>query len=181
MRIGVDIDGVVANFVAAFIPLVKERFGLALREQDIYVHDLYLVLGIPPDQVMELIRKTIRCDLEPYPGAVRGLTRLCQRHQVTLVTARPADMMDITGKWLARRNIPHHHLLHFQEGLKHENRHAFDVFVDDHLREAFGLVSKVPHIIIFDHPWNRTFDLGGLFKRARNWRELVSIVEACEP
>lgn len=181
MRIGVDIDGVVANFVAAFIPLVRKRFGLVVREQDIYVHDLYLVLGIRPDQAMELIRETIRCDLEPYPGAAQGLARLRQKHHVTLVTARPPDMMDITKEWLARRDIPHDQLLHFEEGAKHENQYAFDVFIDDHLREAFGFINKVPHIIIFDHPWNRTFNLGGLLKRARNWREVVSLVDACQP
>ncbi len=180
MKIGVDIDGVVANFVASFIPLVQQRLGLTLREEDIYVHDLYLVLGILPDTAMKLIRDTIRCDLEPYPGAIRGLSRLRQRHEVTLVTARPPDMTDITEKWLARRKVPHDHLLHFEEGLKHKHQYAFDVFVDDHLREAFGFVNRVPHIIIFDHPWNRTLNLGGLFKRARDWHEVVSIIEACE-
>jgi uncharacterized HAD superfamily protein len=180
MKIGIDIDGVVANFVAHFLPLVKERYGLNLRERDIYVHDLYLVLGVPPDEAMELVRQTIRCDLEPYPEATRCLAQLCRTNEVTLVTARPQDMMDVTERWLARREVPYHRLLHFEEGSKHRNEYAFDIFVDDHLREAFGFIGKVPNIIIFDHPWNRTFDLGHLFKRARNWREVVSIVKACE-
>lgn len=180
MKVGVDIDGVVANFVAGFIPLVKERYGLILREQDIYVHDLYLVLGVPPDEAMDLVRQTISRDLEPYPGAIKGLARLRRRHQVALVTARPEDMLAVTEKWLAARQIQYDRLCHFKEGLKHRNQYAFDVFIDDHLREAFGLVGKVPHIIIFDHPWNRTFDVAGLFRRAHNWREVVSLVEAFE-
>ncbi|OGO08869.1 MAG: hypothetical protein A2Y61_06160 [Chloroflexi bacterium RBG_13_60_13] len=180
MKIGVDIDGVVANFVAGFIPLVKERYGLTLRERDIYVHDLYLVVGIPVQEGMELVRQTIRCDLEPYPGAIQGLARLRQKHEVTLVTARPEEMVGVTEKWLARRKIPYDRLLHFKEGSKYENEYAFDVFVDDHLREAFGFVGRVPHIIIFDRPWNRTFNVAGLFTRARNWRELVSLVTAWE-
>lgn len=177
MRIGIDIDGVVANFVAALVPLVKNRYGLALRERDIYVHDLDLVLGVMQYEVMDLVRQAIKCDLEPYPGAILGLRRLRRQHEVTLVTSRPVDMMDVTKAWLSRRGIPHDDLLHFGEGSKHHNELGFHVFVDDHLRETFGFVGKVPCIIIFDRPWNRTFNAGGLFKRAHNWRELVSIIE----
>lgn len=181
MRIGVDIDGVVADFVTPFLLLVKKRYGLVLRQQDIYVHDLHLVLGIPRGEAMDLVHETIRCDLQPYPGAIRGLARLRRDHEVMLVTSRPRDMMDVTRRWLSRRNIPHDRLLQFQEGSKHRSEHPFDVFVDDHLREALALVGKVPHIIVLDRPWNRTFNVAGVLKRARNWREVVSIVEACVP
>lgn len=180
MRIGVDIDGVVADFVTTFLLLVKKRYGLMLRQQDIYVHDLYLVLGIPRDEAMDLIRETIRCDLQPYPGAIRGLARLRRNHGVMLVTSRPRDMMDVTKRWLSRRNIPHDRLLQFQEGSKHRSEYPFDVFVDDHLREALALVGKVPHIILFDRPWNRSFNVAGHLKRAHSWGEIVSIVETCE-
>ena len=180
MKIAIDIDGVVANFVASFIPVVKQRYGLSLNTRDIYVHDLDLVLGVTPDEAMELVRSTLRCDLDPYPGAIRGLARLRRRHEVTLVTARPEDMMDVTTRCLRERNIIYHSLLHFTAGFKHQNEHAFDVFVDDHLREGFGFVGKVPHIIIFDRPWNRTFNVSNLFKRAHNWRELVSLIERLE-
>lgn len=178
MRVGVDIDGVVANFVAAFLPLVPERYGITIRERDIYVHDLYLVLGVRPHEALDLIRDTIRQDLQPYPGAVRGLKRLRKSHEVTLVTARPTDMMDVTRDWLENRGIAYDGLLHFEEGLKHTNNYSFDAFVDDHLREALGFVERVPHIIVFDHPWNRTFNVGRLIHRVSNWRRLVELIEA---
>jgi uncharacterized HAD superfamily protein len=176
MRIGVDIDGVIANFVATFIPLVRDRYGVSITEEDIYVHDLFLVLGIGEDESIQLIRDTLSQDLDLYPEARQSLARLARENEVVLLTARPADMMDLTRDWLRRRRVPYHTLVHLDEGFKHRDDTLFDVVIDDHLREVIRFAPSVPLVIIFDHPWNRSLNVRGLFKRASNWREVLDIV-----
>ena len=105
MRIGIDIDGVVADFVKTFIPLVRERYGLALTEEDIYVHDLFLVLGISESEAMELIRATICSDPGLIDGAKQAIDRLNQEHDVILLTARPEDLFDVTRQWLSKSSF----------------------------------------------------------------------------
>jgi len=176
MNIGIDIDGVIANFVGTFIPLAERRYGVQFAERDIYVHDLYLVLGVAEEEALRLIRMTIESNPEPYSGAVEALGQLNAQHNIILLTARPEDLMDVTVEWLTRWSIPHAQLVHLNEGLKHETSLSLDMIVDDHLREAFGFIGKVPHIVVFDRPWNQTFNVSGLFNRVHNWEELLAFV-----
>lgn len=177
MKIAIDIDGVVTDFVSTFRQVVREAYDRELRYEDIYVHDLFLVLGVTEERAIELIRKTLSLDLVPMPGALDGLARLSESHEVVLVTARPPDMMGITAEWLRRHKVPHHGLINLREGEKHGHGDEFDVVIDDHLRELVGFVGKAKKLIIFDHPWNRTLNVEGLFYRARGWSEVVRIIE----
>lgn len=178
MRIGVDIDGVVADFVKTFIPLVRERYGVALAEHDIYVHDLFLVLGITESEAIELIRATICSDLDLIDGAKEAIEKLNQEHELILLTARPEDLLDVTERWLSKRGIKYRELVHLREGQKFAPEHAFDVVVDDHLREVIRFIGKARKIIVFDHPWNQSFNARGLFDRAYTWNDVLAIVDA---
>ena len=178
MRIGLDIDGVLANFVKTFIPLVRERYGVALAEQDIYVHDLFLVLGITESEAIELIRATIRSDLDLIDGAKEAIETLNREHDVILLTARPDDLLGVTKQWLAAKGIPYSELLHVREGAKSAASLSLDVVVDDHLREAIAFAGKVRKIIVFDHPWNHSFNAGRLFERAYSWDDVLRIIDA---
>ena len=181
MRIGIDIDGVVADFVKTFIPLVRERYGLALTEEDIYVHDLFLVLGISESEAMELIRATICSDPGLIDGAKQAIDRLNQEHDVILLTARPEDLFDVTRQWLSKRGIKYRELLHLREGQKSTPQQAFDLVVDDHLREVIRFAGKARKIIVFDHPWNQSLNVRGLFDRAYTWHDVLAIVDAMNP
>jgi uncharacterized HAD superfamily protein len=181
MNIGIDIDGVIANFVGTFIPLAQQRYGISFTERDIYVHDLYVVLGITEAEALELIRATITSDPRPYDGAVEALRRIHAKHDVVLMTARPKDLMDVTAQWLARWSIAYRQLVHLDEGFKHEASLSLDIIVDDHLREALGFVGKVPHIVVFDRPWNQTLNVARLFERVRTWEELVDLIRRLSP
>jgi uncharacterized HAD superfamily protein len=178
MRIGVDIDGVVADFVRTFIPLVRERYGVALAEHDIYVHDLFLVLGITEPEAMELIRAAICSDLDLIHGAKEAIDTLNQQHDVTLLTARPEDLLEVTRQWLSKRGIRYRELLHLREGQKSAPQRAFDVVVDDHLREVIRFAGKARKIIVFDHPWNQSLNVRGLFDRAYTWEDVLAMVDA---
>jgi uncharacterized HAD superfamily protein len=128
------------------------------------------------EQIMPLIRKTIASDPPPIDGAVESLRRLNELHNVTLVTARPADMDETTKGWLAAHGIAYGQLEHMDEGAKSLGDHVFDVVVDDHLRELLGFIGKAETLLIFDHPWNQTLNLSGHVTRVRTWPEIERIV-----
>ena len=76
MNLGFDIDGVITDFVRPFINIVKEKYGVSLTEDDIYCHDLNLVLGITKNERDQLIAETLKKDLTLNRGAKETLQRL---------------------------------------------------------------------------------------------------------
>lgn len=178
LKIAVDIDVVIADFVSTFRELVRERLKFELRYEDIYVHDLNLVLGLDlQSELMPLVHETIRRDPTPVLGARESLGRLAASHDIILVTARPSDLDEVTRAWLTTHEIPHHSLHHMPEAEKNSTNIELDVVIDDHLKELLGFINKVPELVIFDRPWNQTFNVKQHVTRVRTWPEVETLVD----
>ncbi|KPV63225.1 MAG: 5' nucleotidase, deoxy (Pyrimidine), cytosolic type C protein (NT5C) [Candidatus Bathyarchaeota archaeon BA2] len=177
MKIGIDIDGVISNFVKTFARIVKNKYEIALKEEEIFCHDLFQVLGIPEEEAKELIRETLTQDLTLIPRARWGINELKQEHEIYLISARFKDLTTITENWLKSKKIPYDKILYLDEGNKHQASLQLDVIIEDNLKDAIGWLGKVKEILIFDHPWNRSLDVKKSFHRVRNWSEIVEFVK----
>lgn len=177
LKIAVDIDGVVSDFVATFVYIVKEKYNIDLTPGDIYVHDLFLVLGVMEKEVKELVIEALHRPIIPIPGAVDTLQRICQKHEIHLITARPPSTLEITKRWLSTYSIPYHSLVYLTEGNKHLAEQSFDIVIDDHLRELLSFSTKVQHLVVFDHPWNQTKNVRGLVRRVYSWKDIGDLID----
>lgn len=174
MKIGIDIDGVISDFVTSFRKLIKEEYGVDFGYDDIQQHDLWKVLGLPKDETLRLVIKTFDDDLGFQTGAVEGVNALSKKHEIVLVTARPPVVKQKTFDWVKRHNISHSKIIFSREGDKHcledEN---FDVIIDDHLEEISNWIGKTPKILVFNHPWNKSLNIKNYFKRVYTWENIL--------
>lgn len=178
MNLGFDIDGVISDFVTTFIELVHEKYKVTLTEEDIYCHDLNLVLGITKDERNQLITETLRKDLALNKGAKETLAKLfSEGHKIYLLTARYGALLDGTKTWLEKKGIIYTQLLHLCEGQKYLADIDIDLIVEDCLLDALEWTQKINHVIVFDHPWNRTKNVKKLVKRIRNWDEIYKEIQ----
>lgn len=180
LKIGVDIDGVISNFVKNFKIIVKEQYNIDLKERDIHVHDLYLVLGISKNEAHNLILKCLTQDLELIDGAKAGMIQLCKEHEIFILTARPKELNGLTEKWLIKNNIPYHKLLHLDEGNKHKADLNLDIIIEDNLSDALNYIDKTKMVLVYDHPWNKTLNVKGLIKRVYSWNEINKVIRKAQ-
>lgn len=177
MNLGFDIDGVISDFVSTFIKLVYEKCKVTINENDIYCHDLNLVLGIRKKDSYELIAETLKKDLALYSGAKETLEKLqLEGHKIYLLTARFGDLAEVTRLWLKEKGIPYTEILQLTEGKKHQANINLDLIVEDCLLDALEWTQRVNHILIFDHPWNQTKNVKNLVKRVHSWDEIYKEV-----
>lgn len=178
MKLGFDIDGVISNFVDTFVEVVKSHYNLTLTEGDIYCHDLNLVLGISKQERNKLIRETLLSDIALMPKAQRTLMKLkTEGHQIFIITARFKDLVAVTKAWLKKKGIPYSQLIQMNEGKKYLAEVELDLIVEDNLEDALEWSQKVDNILVYDHPWNQTFNIKGLIKRVYNWDEIFDEVQ----
>jgi len=178
MNIGFDIDGVISDFVRTFIKLVRKHYNLTIKEADIYCHDLGLVLGISKEERNKLIRETLQEDLSLNSGAKETIARLySEGHRIIILTARPSDLINATKNWLKRKGILYSQLIQLNQGEKHLAKVSLDMVVEDNLEDAIGWSKKVKNVLIYDHPWNQSFNVKGLLKRVHNWSEILREIE----
>jgi uncharacterized HAD superfamily protein len=155
-RIGVDVDGVLADQISNVLPLVAERHGVDLSYEDIT--DWQLPIGSSSDIKEEILRaladEAYVVAMPVHLGARNFLDALSAVSEVTIVTARPNDARHATLEWLARNRLTYDHFINSKESEK--GLHGTDVLVDDFLGNvAQFLQTTNGHAVLVDQPWNR--------------------------
>jgi 5'(3')-deoxyribonucleotidase len=179
LRLGIDLDGVVADFNRGWTAAYNRSFGAKLSPDMVRTWDSPLSLTHFRD--MDAFWNWARdqgddgvfCDLEPYPGAVPALHGLHRDgHRLVIVSAKPDWAVPGTLAWLAEHRIPTREI-HFTEA-KHEV--PCDVYLDDAPGQITDLVrvrSGEAVVCRYVRPWNTPVD-GAL--DVHDWTEFEQTV-----
>jgi uncharacterized protein len=178
MNLGFDIDGVISNFTVRFNEVIKQKYGICLTDSEMYSYEINLVLGVPKDEVAEIVADTLKSDLPLNPNAKETLDRLTSEgHSIYLLTARSESLSHYTVSWLKEKAVPYKELYHLAGGKKSLTPIELDLFVEDNLEEALELTKKVKLVLIYDQPWNKTKNVRGLLKRVDGWHEIYEEIQ----
>lgn len=161
-RLLIDIDGVLANFVRAYLDIVHERLGYMTAESDINKWDVGDALRlVPPERALvhqDLLAPGFAAHMPEYPDAcasVEGL--MADGFDVWFVTSplhESHTWVFDRQRWIERRfgvdmckkTISVHHK-HAIEG---------DVFVDDKNSNVWDWALEHPNGVgvVYQQPWN---------------------------
>ncbi len=176
MKIGLDIDNVIAN---------------TFRELAEYF-DRYMGKEHTPPEVVEVMRRDkikmlgywfltwrdqLLTRLTPLPGARETVRDWHTRHRIVMVTSRMPVFNRQTKQWLAGQQIPFHELHHAREFHKFKKAGGCDIFVEDNLEESEILAEHCEKVFLMDQPWNRRAPKHGNIVRVAGWAELQSQVK----
>lgn len=200
LRVGYDLDDVIADLDM----MVRQRLGVILgrylpKEARTchYFSDvpgLPEKLGLTPEELRSLV---IDCyneidykDLPVSTSAVKMINKLKNDgHQVYIITARNANLKDVTARWLDDMGITNVPVYFGDDGLGSDDnskaniskRLHLDYFIDDKLSnlrqfDDIGQVSRtIP--IAFDQPWNQSYMGPRLFRHSELY-ELLDDLES---
>ena len=181
--IAFDIDGVVADIMTTFLDLARERYGQNhLRYEHITTFFLEECLDLEPWIIRTLIRELIdrphELPVEPFPHAVRVLTRLAREAPLLFVTAR--DRAEPIQCWLNRTlaPVPAEAIRVLATGdpdtkLESLKTHHIHYFVEDRLETCWQLAQAGITPILFVQPWNRH---PHPFLEVQNWPDLATLL-----
>jgi 5'(3')-deoxyribonucleotidase len=159
VRLGIDLDGVVADFNTGWIRRYNADFGADVAFDAVVSWD-----GIPSlthfrhmDEFWTWARDhdghSLFRHLDPYPGAIETLARLNADHEVVVLTTKPRWAVHDTFAWIADHRLPTQevHIL-FDKW-----RVDCDVYLDDSPNMVAELARRRPgsKVCRFVRPWNK--------------------------
>ncbi|MCP3974184.1 MAG: hypothetical protein GY720_06800 [bacterium] len=178
MRLGIDLDGVVANFIRGWMLRYNLEFGANLTEELV---DHWDAAGDLThfDDLSDFWQwaggsghgPTVFRNLEPYPGALGALNDLAACHDIVVLTMKPDWAAPDTYAWISDHRIPTREI-HL---LRKKWQVDCDIYLDDSPFAVPSLVKHRPDAIVcrFVQPWNEpvagAVDVYG-------WDEFVSLV-----
>ncbi len=179
LRLGIDLDGVVADFNAGWISRYNGDFGAELLPEHVDIWDAPTLLTHFTDmgEFWSWARtsgdgSSIFRILEPYHGAIESLGRLAKGHRVVIVTTKPHFAVHDTYEWLAQHRVPTTEV-HIVDD---KTTVVCDVYLDDADHNLVALTRAHPEATVcrYVRPWNQPH-LGVV--DVDDWGEFEAVVE----
>ena len=160
-RIGLDIDGVIADFVGAMM----NKFPNELTHRPIYWND----------PILRKLYKEVINDNDFWLN-IEPLTLELPFEPTCYITSRQISN-DITQTWLDKNGFSSAPLIQVSNNAdkyKVAKEHNLDMFVDDNF-EVFSTMNRNGLLCyLFDAPYNKRYDVG--FKRITDLKEIVTYI-----
>ncbi|MCX7823034.1 MAG: hypothetical protein N2260_06300 [Syntrophobacterales bacterium] len=179
-----DVDGVVADTMAVFVEVVKERLGMDHFSKDhIREYDLSRCLpNVKREVIDELICLVLSDEytlkIPPCPGASEFLRKFSNYAPLRFVTARVWP--ESVTRWLHNLlpDVPKEAIQVIATGDPNKKSSILrdmkvKVFVEDRWDTCLKLHTEGFGVIVYDQPWNRK---GSDFPRVFNWYELEEFI-----
>lgn len=180
LRLGIDLDGVVANFNVGWVDRYNESFEAGLQEAQIISWDSPLDLTHFDD--MEQFwdwaqegKSTIFRSLPPYEGSLETLRELASRHRIIIVSSKFDWAIPDTLAWIAQHRILAHEIHFVWDKWTVE----CDVFLEDAPHNLEALAMKKPEATIcrMVRPWNEPVEGTVDVESWEHFSELVGELE----
>lgn len=176
LRLGIDLDGVVADFNAGWTTRYNDAFGTSLKPDDILQWEG--LLGFTHFADMEEFwawarepAPSVFRHLPPIDGALETLRDLAERHWLVIVSSKFDWAIPDTLEWLAEHRVPAREI-HF---VWDKTTVDCDVYLEDapHNLEALCARRRASTVCRMVRAWNDPLD--GCVD-VRDWDEFADVV-----
>jgi 5'(3')-deoxyribonucleotidase len=177
IRVGIDMDGVLADFNTGWMSRYNTDFGTQLEASMVQQWDgLYRLTHF--GSMAEFWRwaqgdgrSTFR-DAPPLPGAIEAVKRIGRQHRVCIVSSKFDWAIPDSLAWLADHGVPAREV-HF---LWDKTLAQCDIYLDDAPHQLEELTAGVPEAVVcrMVHPWNQPMD--GVVD-VHSWEDFEQVVE----
>lgn len=177
MKIGIDIDGIIADFVSYFLPKLNKYCKCSFS--DIVNYDFEKNIDINKEDIKKLWEECdkykIYKELKIVKGSVGALKKLVKKHDIILITSRHKKHKKDTLHWLKKNEIKFTKLMMASDIKEKVNMMSkCDLVIEDSLEVARMVEAREIPVLLFDYPWNK---IGQRIKRIRSWEQVLKEVK----
>ena len=188
MRIAVDIDDVLLDFVNSFLKFHNKEYGSRMKKEDVYTFDFAKILGVPRKEVerrfLEFYKTDLFRSIKPIECAVEGIILLHEKgHELITVSSRPEIIRKATIEQIVEQFPILPKDMYFSNHLYIEGNGSSKaklcaelgvlLLIEDCFEYAIDVKKKGTDVILFDQPWNQYEKINGIYRvgswEKKNW------------
>ncbi len=190
MKIGIDLDDVLADSLPHYVQALNRRFGLSIDLADAAWRIFDRFPRIPRREAhsffSELIEDGFFSSRPLLPGAKEAVESLAEEgHRLFIVTGRATRDAATTREWLEQVGLLRHFNAVVHNGMEPVSRYKsvvasrlqLDLFIEDELAVATAVAESATPVLLFDRPWNQGA-LPDTMQRVRSWTEVLTWIGA---
>lgn len=180
MRIGVDIDGVLADSLPLWISELNRYFNKNKRVKEIHLYDICQTYEITEQDLGEFLKRRGRYLMSrpsPVQGASHYLNVIKNSHEIYIVTARSERYRQETREWLKNHSLPYDELLLLgsHDKIRPCLESNLKLLVEDTLEIGAQVSAAGVPVLLLDAPYNQGA-LPELVYRKQSWQEIYHAI-----
>ncbi len=181
LRIGLDIDGVVADSFPVFRRELNKHYNKEIAEfRDYDMSKVYNVAWDDMSRFFDDHMEYLFSTPKPMEGAVETIhTWLKKGYEIIFVTARKCGAEEaVTIKWFDDNGIPRDKAIFVGGASKTFAIREFniDVFVEDFMANALEIAAAGIPVLLLDAPYNQGIIPKGV-QRCYNWQDIRRYID----
>ena len=181
MRIGLDFDDVVTDFMTPFLFQYNLQHNTSFTLEEKRTFNLWTAQNNSQSNTLKLLEDFSTPEnilsLPAIDGAIETLKRLTEEYEITIITGRAKSLYDLTNEWIRRNvgiSIPVICTGHqsIESNLKKYalcKEHRLEIMIDDNASTIEECITNGIGGLLFDKPWNKTHPH---LDRVSSWEEM---------
>jgi len=179
LSIAIDLDGVLANTMAAACKIINERHSTHFEVASFTQWKAWEIANITKGEFFETLDRAW-LDWSTIPPTEEHIAekfdRLMEFGKVDIVTGRSRDTVNPANCWLKEQGIQFRSFVRTNSG-NDKARLNYDVFIDDSPELMLQLSTRSnKHGILYAQPWNVDLRRMPRISRADSWSQIPEIV-----
>jgi len=196
LKIGIDIDEVVADFMRKFLEFYNLKNGRSITPRDIKIYHLweneFHNFGGSRESGIVLVDEFHDSDffdkIELIKGAKESIDELKTRFEIVFISARAKRFEEKTNRFF-KKYFPEDNFQICYSGDLHEGSKSkaeicselgVDVHIDDNQFYSKDIADKGIKVLLFDKPWNQNHEEHDNIEKVFSWDEIMDRINGVE-
>ncbi len=179
MKIGVDLDEVVAKLVPPLLQYLNGKYNRNITEEDLNRYDFEDMYGLSKGKFHREIQTFYKLPdfvgIKPVVGSMKSIRRIYKNHQLFAITARPPSTKFATAMWLEKYFPGMFEKVIYTSGSAKGDiciKLGIDYLIDDHIKYINEACLKGIKCLLMDRAWNREFIVPEGAKLVYDWKDI---------
>ena len=178
LTIGIDIDGVIADFQPVLMDLASEYVQIDEEDKRRYqVRDTeHGDKDLEHKVREEALTKGLVGSVPAMPGSVEKINGWYDSgHKIIILTAREEHWRPQTEEWLKKMGVKHHELILDDNKGPRAVKENIDIMIDDKPSNIEDLQKNGIKAYVFDRPWNQDVEAPRIQSWAKDYRGFTKL------
>jgi len=190
MKIGIDLDEVLADFLPALIEYHDANYGTSLVREQFQSYRFWETWGGTREEAIQKVydfhKTSYFKNMKAVLGSQEAVGILKRNNDLVVVTSRQDDVAEATRGWIAQ-HFPNvfsevYFANHYsQNGSSITKKQicdsvGVDVLIEDSPEYALECLNPNRKILLLDCPWNRSSELPQGIYRVNSWKDIIDSI-----
>lgn len=184
MKIGIDFDDVIVNFVDRLMDFYYTKYGKKVNIDEIEIFNWGIYWGVSREEATKRVDEFHEThDVKILPAldnAIYSLQKLMDKNEVFIITGRPIRFGYKIESWLEYHLKRKLRIIHAGEWHKGQaatkaeicKELKIPVLIEDSGETAVDCAENGIKVLLFDKPWNKKFSHKNII-RVQGWKEAM--------